>query len=179
MLLRWRGVTPSQVGYPLISWMRYPPPHPDLGRGYPISWMGYPPGPDLGRGVGYPLSAGWATPSPLSWMGYPPSRPGKVVLPVNWMGYPHPDLGMGTPHQLDGVPPCPDLGRGYPPSVDGVPLPAKCEWTDACENITFPILRMRAVKFYWYLRTGSSAFPQEMISPDCSGYVNLLRLQLS
>ena len=101
-------------------------PTPSRPGGYPRC---IPNNPDLVRG--YP----------------PPSRPG--------MGYPHPDLRWGTPtHTWERVPPHqdlrwgtphPDLGWGTPPPTDlgcGTP-PPKCEQT---ENITFPILRMRAVK---------------------------------
>ena len=69
----------------------------------------------------------------LGWGTCPMSRPG--------MGYPHTDLGTRYPH------PHPDLGRGYPPPswLDGVPPPPLrgFERTDAFENSTFPILRMR------------------------------------
>ena len=94
----WTGGTPSfLMGVPPISWMGFLPSRP--GMGYPpISWMGYPhltwdgvPSPKSRR-MGYPQSAGWGTPPSSS--------------------------GMGTPHQLDGVP------------------PPKVEQTHTCENIT-------------------------------------------
>ena len=78
------------------------------------------------------------------WMGYPPfSQMG--VHPAIWMGYPPIKKDEGTPISQRMLPP---LGMmGYPPSVRcGYPL---CEQTDrqtdTCQNITFPILRMRAV----------------------------------
>ena len=78
-------------------------------------------------------------------------------------GYPHlANRGSGTPSQVrmrvsphqgprSGwrvLSPRPDLGRGYPlPSAGWACPPSRgCGRTDACENITFPLLWMQAVK---------------------------------
>ena len=118
---------------------------PCLGRGYPLpgkrvppTWEGVPPDwkggtPCVGRG--YPPT--WERGTPHLGRGCP--LPGKGVPPT-WEG--------GTPHQLDGVPP--HQLDGYPPHQ---------VWTDRqTENITFPILRMRAVKTPDYLEVTVSQY---------------------
>ena len=135
------GGTPIQPqrGVPPPSPNREVPPSSFNGGGVPVSQMAY------------ALSGRMRVPPP-NWEGVPPSWPGEWV-PLPWPGKGVPtDLGRETPH--------PDLGRGYPPQLDlgrGIPLcqldggktPPPllrgCGRTDACENITFPILRMRAV----------------------------------
>ena len=106
----------------------------------------------------YAVPVGGTPPSwDLTWIGgYPLPR----EVPPSQVGYPHLDLEKGTPcldlgrgyPHLDLTrgypPPPPGPGKGYPPSVDGLhppPPPSRCERADACENITFPILRIRAV----------------------------------
>ena len=76
---------------------------------------------------GYPISGLGG------YLGYPSSsRPGWGSLRPGW----GPPLNpAGVPPDLAGVPPHLRPEMGYPP-------PGKCEQT---ENITFPILRMRAV----------------------------------
>ena len=115
----WTGGVPHQVLTREVH--RGTPSHPDLGMGYPlISRMGYP---SVQTWDGVPPPTQTYPPSGPG-MGYPPSGPG--------MGYPPPDLGWGTPLSAGWGTPRLDLGRGTPP-------PGRCERTDACENITFPI----------------------------------------
>ena len=85
---------------------------------------------------------------PRTWDRVPPSnlRPGRP---------PYPDLDLGAPLYLDLGPPLP--GPGTPPTWtwDRVPPPPLDVWTDTqSENITFPILRMRAV-IIWLTQFGS------------------------
>ena len=60
-------VVPPGGGYPIPRWGT-----PHLGRGTPISWMGYP-HLDLGWGTPH-LDLGWGTPPPGPGMGYPLCR---------------------------------------------------------------------------------------------------------
>ena len=121
------------VSTPSVVLTGYPPP----GR--------VPPHPDLAGG--YPT---WVSPT-----GYPPSRvpPSRVPL---WAGYPP----AGYPPWLDlaGYPPrC--LPHGILGNVAkhyGIWVPPRCWQT---ENITFPILRMRAVI--------KSHLPQSSLELEC------------
>ena len=102
--------------------------------------------PHLWTGGGYPTS-GWGYPSQV--------QMGDTLARSRWGGVPWPGPDGGTPARSRwGVPrPGPD-GR-YPGQVQmrGSParvgVPASCGRTHTCENITFPILRMRAVVNYW------------------------------
>ena len=136
--------------YPL-SWSGWGVPHPRPGdtpsqaRGYPIPARGYPilgfPHPNLAGGIqslagGTPSLVGGG--STLSWV--PPSMTG--VPPRKGPGTSH----WGTPTLGKDTEPVKVLWNG-----DGVPLR---EWTDKkTETITFLILRMRAVKMFFSLKT--------------------------
>ena len=133
----WRG------GYPIQPWM---------GGGIPSS---------LGLGVPHPVLEG--VPYLVLDGGVPQGTPpsaGRAPPSIPGMGYlhhpPHPDLGWGTPH--------PDLVWGIPPhqqdgvtpsthTWDGPPPPPVWTWDGPPpENITFLILRMRAVITSWNQR---------------------------
>ena len=98
-------------------------PIPGWGWGYPVPGLGGYPIPCLG---GCTLSHVWGILHPRSG-GVPHLRSGWGTPPLTWLGYPPSELRWDTP---------PDLRWGTPP-------PRKFEQT---EIITFPILRMRAVK---------------------------------
>ena len=88
----------------------------------------------------------------LSWMGGTYTGWGVPTLARDYL----PRLARRVPTQSLGVP---ALDGGYLPWLGGyLPWPGvprvgtpRCGQTDACENSTFPILRMRAVNIY--LRT--------------------------
>ena len=140
--------TPSVVlpGYPPPSRV---PPHPDLAGG--CTWPGYPPG----RVPPSPPS--WPGRGGGTWPGYPPSQgtpPAGYPPILTWLGG---GTWPGYPPRLDlaGYPPtapwhsgkcCKALwDMGTPPWLDLAP-PPRCGQS---ENITFPILRMRAVIMGW------------------------------
>ena len=118
--------------------------YPGPSRGVPQSC------PDQGV---YP-STGWRYPSP-SWgvahskIGVPQSQLGRV--PLSWPGS-IPVLGYPSPAGI-GVPPWEGTWDQRPGKEPGTGVPS-FGWTDTCENITFPILLMRAVR-----RTGSLVKP--------------------
>ena len=138
------GVPPSWPGQGYLPWPGgYLPwpcgiyirlPHPDLAGGYlPWPWgnyIGVPlPHPDLARGYLPWLGGtylGWGVPT----LGYP-------IL--TWPGVPT----LGYPPARAGTPPS---GQGRCTPQPGL-VPPRWVWTDKQnETITFPILRMRAVK---------------------------------
>ena len=60
-----------------------------------------------------------------------------------------PKLGLGYPLARTGAPPPPpSQDWGTSPAGKGLG-PETCEWTESCEKITFPILRMRSVKTHF------------------------------
>ena len=105
--------------------------------------------------IGHPLKLATLTCQSLKliypWLGYPPS-PG-----LNWRDLAQPPLPppqAGTWNQRPGKEP----GTGVPSYTPPAPPPPPPPWTDRpCENSTFLIIRMRAVKItflmsFWHMR---------------------------
>ena len=93
------------------------------------------------RGVPLPANGGNSIPGKDG--GTPIMSTGGIPFLTWGGGIPHPDLGRGTPHQSDRSTPS-RPGKGVP-LIGWMGYPCGCGRTDASENITFPILRMRAV----------------------------------
>ena len=104
------------IAYQILHLLSYPGDTPSLGVPHPLMWVPHP-----WTGVPHPS---WGLP-----------LPSQGVLPGQDWGTPW----EGTWDQFLGYP----LGKG-PGTSHWVP-PPRCGWTHTCENITFPILRMRAV----------------------------------
>ena len=98
-----------------------------------VNTRGIPPAPSICRWWG-----GGGFPHPVLTQGVP-----QVSPSVRWGTNPRQE--GGTPHpDWEGIPPVLSWERGTPPA-SWIGSPHGCGWTDSCENISFPILRMRAV----------------------------------
>ena len=128
--------------------------------GYPSQVQGGVPHPRSGGGVTRPRSRGgtlsqvWGgVQSQMiiqTWLGgtHPDlvgGYPGYPPQPdVGWGTPPWPDLGWGTPQ--------PDLGWDTPPRPDWGTPPPRCGLTNKLKTVPSPILRMRAVNIYTWIK---------------------------
>ena len=122
-------------------------PHPMGGGHTPIqSQWGIPPS-SPERVEGTPSSPKGGTPIQSLCQGDPIQPQRGYPHPVPMVGVLHPDLTGGNPIQShwEESTPMSWPGKGAPLHWPDEGTPRGCGWTDACENITFPIFRMREV----------------------------------
>ena len=150
-----RGGGNPIMGYPLAGTgvsLKLRLGYPTARTGVPQSCPGWGSTPVLAEGYPSPVLAEGGTPV-LSWPG---GGTQSWSIPLAGTGV-SPKLGLGYPTARTGVQPQPGLGYPLertwdqrPEKEPGTGVPPGCEWTDPCENITFPIHRMRAVNMYFY-----------------------------